>query len=186
MLLLRALARLVTFVLLVVLAVLGLAVAVYAIGGGETLGPKLGLSEALGAVSAFLAAAEPDTVAVLGGIAAVIVGVALLLGALVPPRERLIVIEDGDDGKVGARPRPLGQIAEALAAQVRSVYEVRARVRPKRRRGGRLDVSPYHPRNVAGPEVKQSVSDSVEPLARGFDLKARVRPRLAQKGSRVA
>lgn len=185
LLLLRALARLVTFVLLIALAVLGLTVALYALGTAEALGSDLGLSAAVGAVSGFLLRAEPDTTAVLGGIGGVVLGLLLLVGALVPARERLIVAQDGDQGRLGARPGALAQVAEALAGRTRSVHDVRARVRPRRRRA-RLEVSPYHPRNASGPEVKQRVSESVDPLVSGFNLKARIAPRLAQKGSRAA
>ena len=127
----RVLVRLVAFLLLVLLAVAGLAVAVFSIDTGTT-GPSLGrLAELLhlaslrDTVGAWLDQLEASgSVAVVGGLCglgAVLVGLVLLAGLLVPRRERLITMPSAVSGDLAARRRPLAQVAQTLAEQARGV-----------------------------------------------------------------
>ncbi|HEY4276747.1 MAG TPA: hypothetical protein VGM91_00935 [Conexibacter sp.] len=144
----RVLVRLVSFVLLVLLALGGLALAVFSIDAGTT-GPSLArlasllqLDEVRNAVGDWLGRMEADgpiaLIAALCGLGAVLAGLVLLVGLLVPRRERLIVVSRDGEGELAVRRRPLAQVAQALAEQVRGVTEARAKARPGRRAGGRL------------------------------------------------
>jgi hypothetical protein len=194
--LLRAIARLVAFLLLVILAVTGLAVAVASLGGGGGFGiaglaelvrlPQLedlvrGLFDQVGGSGA----AEP--VPALAGLGAVAVGLLLLIGVLWPRRERLVNLERGKEGTLGARRRALAQVAAALAEQSRGVTATKVRVRPRRRRsGGRIELRALHPRSAEAKEVERQATGSLKPLTEPFSLKAKVRPRLAERGARVS
>lgn len=187
-LLLRAIARLVAFLVLLALAALGLIVALVtllpALGDAfeltalrETAGEYLGQLEAGGPVA---------LVSLLAGLLAVLAGLLLLVGALAPAREPLVVADEGRDGRLAARRRPLGQMAEALVAGVRGVTATKARVRPARKgRGGRLNVSASHTRSESGADIQRETVAALAPLADGFGLRTRVRPRAADSGSRV-
>jgi hypothetical protein len=187
-LLLRLIARLLAFVLLVALALLGLAVAVFSIqGDADALSlPRLAeyfqLPELRSDAGRWLdQLEEPGPVALAslgGGVAAIAAGVLLLAGTIVPPRERLLVVEEEDDGRLAARRRAVAQAARSLAEPVRGVTAAKVRVRPRRRgRGGRLAVVAVHPRTVAGSEVEERVREVLVPLSEGFSLRARVRAR---------
>src|SRR3954468_22742701 len=137
-LLARALVRVVSFVLLVVLAVAGLAAAIFCIGTGTT-GPSLGglasllrlsaLRDSVGTWLGQLEGAGPDAVvAGLAGLGAIVLGAILLVGVLVPRRERLVTLASDAQGALAARRRALSHVAVALVEQVRGVSEVRVRV----------------------------------------------------------
>jgi hypothetical protein len=185
---LRLLARLLGFVLLVALALLGLAVAVFSIqGDAATLSlPRLAEYLELPQLRAHAGRwldqlEEPGPVALAslgGGAAAIAAGVLLLAGTIVPPRERLLVVEEEDVGRLAARRRAVTQAASAIAERVRGVTEAKVRVRPRRRgRGGRLGVVAVHPRTVPGSEVEERVREALVPLSVGFSLRVRVRAR---------
>jgi len=93
-LLLRALARLVTFLLLLALAIVGLAVAVL---GLSWLAELVGLPTLEKEAGRLLGAVEADgsvaVVSALSGLGAMVLGVLLLIGALTPRRERLVVLD---------------------------------------------------------------------------------------------
>lgn len=185
-LVLRALARVITFLLLLGLALTGLAAAVFSLQGGDAglslpaLASHLQLDELRDNVGGFLDDLEADgSVAVasaLAGAAAMTVGLLLLLGALVPRRERLVVLDRGADGTIAARRRPLAQLATALARRSRGVTRLRARVRPNRwRAGGRLRMKATHSVAVTAREVKDEVREALQPLSDPFGLRLRVR-----------
>ena len=193
----RALTRLVTFVLLAALALAGLLVALFAIGGGGASGWSLpGLAElarladlrdTVGAWFVQLEApGSPALYSTLGGLCSVVAGVIMLIGSLAPRREPVVVLESDRGGRIAARRRPLADIAALLAARTRGVTVTQARVSPARRgRGGRLRVLASHPRSSPPDEIERQALEAVEPLASGFGLKARVRPRLGESGARV-
>lgn|GEM_PF-1338774 len=193
---LRALTRLTAFVLLLALAALGLATAVFSIqGDSRTLSlPKLAghlrLPRLDGIVGDYLASLERSGptawVSVGAGAAAVAIGLALLVGVLAPRRERLLVLEDEADGsRLAARRRPLRQIAGTLVEQERGVTVAKTRLRPSRwGSGGRLRLTAFHPRNRKPEEIAASASLAVEPLAKAFRLRTRVRARLGERGRR--
>ena len=195
-LLLRALARLVAFVLLVALALVGLFVAVFSIQGGDGPLSLPGLAEHVrlpsleDTVGEYLAQLEVDGPlakrSALAGAGAVLAGLLLLLGVLVPRRERLVTFDGGDAGRIGARRRPLAALAEALAEQTRGVTEAKARVRPRGRlRSGRLHVTASHPRDYQDREIEERVLSAVSPLLEASALKPRVAARMGKRGARA-
>ena len=185
---LRAIARLAAFLVLVALALLALAVALVSLL--PSLAEAFGLVALRESVGSYLTALEaPGEIALaslLSGLAAVLAGLLLLVGALARAREPLVVSDEGRDGRLAARRRPLSQMAEALVAEVTGVTAVRARVRPARKGlGGRLDVSASHSRQESPGEIEREAAAALAPLAEGFGLRTRVRPRVAESGQRV-
>jgi len=192
-LLARALVRLVSFLLLVILAVAGIVLAVFCIGTG-TSGPSLGklasilhLATVRDTVGHWLAQLEASgsvaVIAGLCGLGAILLGLLLLAGLLVPRRERLVTLASDREGTLAARRRPLGQAAQTLVEQVRGVTQARARVRPRRRTGGRLRVRASRTRTADPTQVRGAVHEQLRELTDPFTLSARVE--VARKGSRV-
>ena len=195
-LLLRALARLVGFVLLLALAVAGLAAAIFSISGGDGTLSLPGLVELArlddlsDEVGAFLGSLEADgpaaVVAALSGLGAVLLALGLLVGALVAGRERLLVVRHGEEGTVAARRRAVAQTATALAEQPRDVVSAKAKVRPRRRgSGGRLRLTAYHAQTASEPAVEDAARRQLEPLAGPFSLRVKVDGRVPRRGGRV-
>ncbi len=189
----RVLARIVGFVVLVALAAAGIVLAVFCIGTG-THGPSLGglarllsLASVRDTVGQWLTRLEePGSVAVIAGLCglgAIVLGLLLIAGVLVPRRERLVQLTDDEQGKLAARRRPLAQVATALVEQARGVTEVRVRVRPFRRTGGRLSVRASRTGQTEADEVRRAVSEKLESLTEPFKLKARVD--VPRRGARV-
>lgn len=189
----RLLARVVGFVVLVALATAGILLAVFCIGTG-THGLSLGglarllsLSSVRGTVGHWLHQMQASgSVAVIAGacgLGAIVVGLLLIAGVLVPRRERLVELSADEGGRLAARRRPLAQIATALVEQVRGVTEVRVRVRPFRLTGGRLKVRASRTRRADVGEVRGAVGKQLESLTEPFRLKARVD--VPRRGARV-
>jgi hypothetical protein len=192
-LLARALVRLISFVLLVILAVAGLALAIFCISTG-TSGPSLGglahvldLGSLRDTVGSWLgqleASGEVAGIAAVCGLAAMLLGLLLLAGILVPRRERLVTLASGEHGTITARRRPLAQAATTLAQQVRGVTEARVRVRRRRRSGGRVAVRASRTRRSDPEEVQGAVREQLRGLTEPFKLTARVD--VARRGARV-
>ncbi len=192
----RAVGRLVALLFLLALALLGLATAIFAIQGDTralslaTLARHFHLPQLRELVDDFLSHLEAGGpvawVSVGGGAAAIALGLLLLVGALAPRRERLVVLEQDGEARLAARRRPLAQIAGALVEQVRGVTDERTRLRPRRvGRGGRLRVSAYHSRAFSSAEIEQRASAALAPLADAFALKLRVRARRGEGKARV-
>jgi len=111
--LLRGSVSLLGFLLLLVLAVVGLALAVFSIQTGDgtlslaTLADALRLSDLRDSVDGSLSDLESgaaDLQALLIGLGVIALGVLLLLGVFVPSRERLVALGQGD----GSWPRDAG------------------------------------------------------------------------------
>lgn len=192
-LLARGLVRLVSFLLLVILAVAGIVVAVFCIGTGST-GLSLGglasllelstLRETVGDWLGQLEASGPvAVVAALCGLGAVLLGLLLLAGILVPGRDRLVTLASSEEGTLAARRRALAHVATALVEQVRGVTEARVRVRPRRRAGGRMAVRASRTRRVDARQVEGAVREQLGGLTNPFELKARVA--VPRRGQRV-
>jgi hypothetical protein len=192
-LLLRALARATAFLLLVVLAALGLATAIFSLqSDSNTLSlPRLAahvqLPQFQDIVGDYLSSLEGNGptawISVGAGAAAVGLGLLLLVGELAPRRERLLVLEEHDGSTLAARRRPLTQIADALAEQERGVTVAKTRLRSSRLRpGGRLRLTAFHPRNRRSEEIVSRVRSAVQPLADAFHLQTRVRARTGERG----
>ncbi|MGO9901243.1 MAG: hypothetical protein ACLP0J_16480 [Solirubrobacteraceae bacterium] len=195
-LLLRALARLLTITLFVVLAACGLAIAIFSIGGSPTGDFSLsglarlvglgGLRKQVGELLQDLARPGPVAgIAVLCGLGAVAVGLLLLVGMFWPRRERLLVLETTAEGTLAARRRVLGRAAGALAEQARGITATKVKVRPGRRRGGRILVRASYSRAQESQVVRQRTLRALAPLTEAFGLRARVRLRLARRGRTV-
>ncbi|HEV2820008.1 MAG TPA: hypothetical protein VGW11_05825, partial [Solirubrobacteraceae bacterium] len=152
---LRALARVVTVLLPATLAVVGLVVAIASVGSGEDfslpwLAELIGLPSLEQAVGDWLRSLETDgpvaVVAALCGVGAVLLGLALLAGVLVPRRERLVTLHSGDEGDIAAKRRALAHVGEALVQGAGGVTRAHVRARPRRRSGGRLHVTAHRTR----------------------------------------
>lgn len=188
--LLRAIARLVTFLLLLVLALAGLALAVFALskansGVGEFLRLPL-LRDETGGFLGGLEGGQAPGGALLGGLLAMLAGIVLLIGALRRPAEGTLVFEEGSGGRLAARKRPLSQVAGVLASQVRGVTEPRVRVKPKRRgTGGRIEVRALHARTADAKALERSVGEALTPLADARSVRVRVRPEPGGPGART-
>ncbi len=189
----RLITRLVTFLLLVILAVAGIVVAVFCIGTGDAilslsgLASLLDLGTARDAVDNWLGRLEsPGSIAVtaaLSGLGAMLLGLVLLVGILVPRRERLVELTSDARGTVAARRRPLAQAATALTEQVRGVTEARVRVKPRRYRGGRLSVRASRTRSSEARQLETAVRDQLTNLTGPSKLKARID--VPRRGARV-
>lgn len=126
--------------------------------------------------------------ALLCGLGAIAIGVAIVAGTLHSSRPRLAILEaDRERGTLAARPRVLGEMARCLAERTEGVTRVR---RPRlsfsrRRRRGRLTLRGERTRTSDPQGVRQSLTDSVAPISEPFHLKPRARVRVAQPGSRA-
>lgn len=190
MLLLHALVRVLSFLLLLALALLGGAVALFCLQSGTDglslpNGAKLlGLSAVWDDLGTGLQTVEAgEALAVLIGFGALALGLLLLLGVFVPRRERLVRVA-GDD-PVAARRRPLAQAATALAEQAEGITTAKAKVRPGRRTGGRLKLSARVAASSSPDAARTAVEQGLEPVAGPFGLKTRVRVVPGGKGRRV-
>lgn len=193
-LLLRALARVIAVLLPAALALAGLAVAIASVGSGEGfsvpwLAELIGLPSLERAVGDWLASLEADgpvaVVAALCGAGAVLLGLALLAGVLVPRRERLVTLDSADEGDIAARRRALGHVGEALVQEAGDVTGARVKVRPRRRSGGRLRVTAHRTRPADPDSVRSAATAALEPLTGKLPLRAKVRTRRGERGARV-
>ena len=115
-----------------------------------------------------------------------IVLILLLIGALAPRRERRAVLEQGEDGTLDARRRPLVRMFTALAERARGVTHVKAKLRLGRRaRHGRLVLRAERPRTAESTAVREAVQSNVGELAAAFGLKTRVQAPVGRRGRRV-
>lgn len=189
----RLAARLIALLLLIALAIAGAAVAVFSIQGGvETLSlPNLasliGLPVLRDSTAELLEAVEADgpiaLVSALAGLAAILVGLLLLIGALARPSERLFRADDSPEGRIAARPRPLATAAAELARGTDGVTGADARAKPSRS-GGRLSVKAVH-RHGDADELRGRVDSALASLRSAFALRTRVSIEDGGKGSRV-
>jgi uncharacterized membrane protein YedE/YeeE len=190
-LLLRALTRVVGFVVLGMGAVAGVVVAVAAAAGRGTVADvsrSVGTSTAAARVDAFLGRlASGDGAAVdrtLAGVAAggaILLGLALLVGALAPRRrERVLSL---DDPALAARPRALARSASVLGDRVRGTSSVGAKVR---RRRSRLTLHAHIVDTAAPAAVEHDLRERIAPLASAFGLRVRVRIHRPRRGRSVA
>jgi hypothetical protein len=192
----RGLARLIALLLTTALAVAGLAVAVFSIGGGSSTLSLPGLvrlarlDDLHARAGMALGGLEADgpiaTVAALAGGGAVLLGLLLLVGVLARRRERLIVLRSDGAGTVAARPRAVGQAAAALGEQSRGVLHARAGASARRRGpGGRLRLTVYHARSTGRAAATGATRARVQALAESFSLRVRVRARVPRRHGRV-
>jgi hypothetical protein len=194
--LLRLLAALLGFLLLVVLAAGGLVVAIFCLRGGTaTLSlPHLAellslgdLRETVGGWFASLEAEGPAAVlAALCGAGAILLGIGLLIGALVPTRERLLVVERSDRGSLSVRRRAAGSALAALAERPRDVLKAKAKVRPNRNRaGGRARLTLVHADRDDERTAAQRARAQLDELAEQLSLRLQRRLKRPRSGGRA-
>lgn len=192
MLLLKALARVVEVLLMAAIALVGLGIGLYCLDGLVSIGSARPdrllnlptLRHDVGHWLAQLAAPGPIAVlALLGGIAAVLVGLLLAVGLLGSRRERLLVIEeDTGEGGLYARRRPIGQMAREETARAPGVTDVK---RPKVRltrsgRAGRLKVLAARGPDPDAETVDTAVHERLDPLGEALHLRVDSRVRLVE------
>jgi hypothetical protein len=197
MLLLRAFARLVGAILMLVIALFGLGLALYCLDALVSLGSArpdrlVQLSSVSRHVGRFLAQiAAPGTtagLALLCGVGAMAIGTLLVLGTLRSSRRRLAVLDaDSANGTVAARPRVLGDMSRDLAQQTEGAARVKRPHLSLSRSGrrGRLRVRSTRTRTSDPRAVKQALTDAVAPVTEPFSLKPRVSVKLAEGRGRV-
>ncbi|HEV2062105.1 MAG TPA: hypothetical protein VGR12_04565 [Solirubrobacteraceae bacterium] len=201
---LQAIARLVTLLLLAALALVGLAVAVFSVPGGDSGLPRLAelaqlpaVRDEVGAFLERLEAGEASDVAWIAGFGAALVALLVIVGVVGRRRERLLPLAsesgappadaDADGGqeeaspppgRLAARRRPLAQMAATLAGRVRETESLSLRVHPRRRRpGGRLRIVARFSRDADVEAGRQRIREEVRPVAEPFALKPSVRVR---------
>ena len=188
MVLLRALARAIGTALMLALALVCLGVALYCLDALISLGSirpdrLLHLPTVRRHVGHFLAQlAAPGSTAALalaGGVVAVLIGLVLLIGVLRSGKERLLLIDQGSDGTLAARPRTVRMMAQALAEQASGATSIK---RPKlklSRRGtrGRMTVNAASTPTSDQGQVRAAVTEQLKPLTEPFHLRTRVRLR---------
>jgi hypothetical protein len=193
-LLLRALTRVVGLAVLGAGAVVAVVVAVAAVAGRGTVSDvadAVGTHGAAARVDAFLGhlaagdgAAVDRTLAGIAAAGAIVAGVALLLGALAPRRERVLTLEDHD---LAARPRALARTASALSDRVRGTSAVGAKVRRRRLfRPGRVTLRARIVDSATPSTIDDELRERLAPLADAFGLRVRVRVRRPRRGRSVA
>ena len=193
MLLLKALVRLVELLLISALALVGLGVGLYCFSGLISLGSArpdrlLHLPVVRAHVGHFLAQlAAPGPTAILAllcGLAAVAVGVGLLVGLLGSRRERLLVVEDGqgDTGGLYVRQRAVSRM---VRNETEHTLGVTAAKRPKVRLArsghhGRVKVLAARGAHPDAATVDDAVHERVDPVLEPLGLRGDIRVRLEE------
>jgi hypothetical protein len=197
MVIVRPLARLVGAVWMIVIALFGLAVALYCLDGLIELGSARPdrlvhtqrISRHLGRFLAQIAATGSTAwLAVLCGLGAMAIGVILLFGTVRSSRQRLAVLDaDSSTGTVAARPRVLSEMTRDLAQATEGATRVkRPRLSLSRSgRRGRLKVRSARTRTSDPRAVKQALTEAVKPLSEPFSLKPRISVQLPEGRGRV-
>jgi hypothetical protein len=195
--LLRALARMVGVVWMLVLALFGLAVAMYCVDALVGLGSirpdrLLHLPSARDHVGRFLdQLAAPGSIAglaLLCGLGAMLLGILLLVGLFGRRRQRLVILDhEPGTGAIAARRRPLGEMARALGEPAEGATRVQ---RPKlalsrRGRGGTLKVDATRARSTNPQELTAAIQHAVEPITEPFGLRAHVRLHVGETKDRA-
>lgn len=182
--LLRGLLRLLGFLLLITLALLGLGFALAALLG-DSLGIRLEGSGAGAWLDGLEGSGTQALEALIGG-GMIVLGLLLLIGALTPRRERRAVLEESEHGTLDARRRVLSEMFTALAERSRGVTHAKAKLRLGRRpRRGRLVLRAERPLAAQSAAVQEAVRSEVRELADAFGLKIRVQTPLGRRGRRV-
>jgi hypothetical protein len=194
---LRVLARMVGVILMIVLALFGLAVAMYCfdavIGLGSARPDRLlhlpSVRDHVGRFLSQVAAPGPNAgLALLCGLGAIVLGILLLIGVLGRRRQRLVLLEtDHETGALAARRRPLGDMARALAEPAEGATSIK---RPKfaLSRGGTrgtLKLNATRARSTDPQALTTAIQHAVEPITEPFGLRPRVRVRIGEAENRV-
>lgn len=196
MLLLRALTRVVGILWTLVLALAGLAVALYCLSRLVNLGaanpPRLlhlpVVRRHVGHFLDQLAAPGPTAgLALVCGLGAMAIGLLLLLGLLGRRQTHLAMLEADGDGRLGVRRRAVRELARVLAGQAEGATHVR-RPRVVLSRGGqrgRLIIRATRTPSGEPAEVQRAVAERLTPLTEPFHLRPRIHVETGQAGERV-
>lgn len=193
---LRVVARLLGFALLVVIGVGALVVAVFTIRGGEAtlslahLASLLSLDDLRDTVGPWLESLEADgpaaALAVLCGLGSILLGIGLLIGALAPRRERLLIIKRDAHGDISARRRATANALADLADRPREILGAKVKVRPNRRRpGGRARIKLVRAAGTDDRPVAEESRRDLEGLGEGMSLKLQRVTRSPRHGGRA-
>jgi len=193
---LRLIAAVLGFLLLIAIAVGGMIVAIFCLRGDSAtlslahLASLLSLDDLRDKVGPFLESLEADgpmaALAALCGAGAVLLGIGLMVGALMPTRERRLIIERGERGTISGRRRAVGDALTDLAERPREVLGAKAKVRPNRNRSGgraRLKLT-----EAAGTDERPAAEQSRQELAQlGEDLSLKLQSvsRRPRRGGRT-
>jgi hypothetical protein len=184
--LLRALGRLVAFLLLAVLALAGLAVVVAAIAGAPAAAGTARLPAVRDAVAGFLGSVESrDVPLALASLGVGLLCLLLALGIATREREPLVPLRQQPDegGRLAARKRAVRQMAQTSTARVRGLARLKLRVKPKRRAtGGTLGAMAVTRPDGDLQSVADRLAEELRPVAEPFGLKASVRAKRAERG----
>jgi hypothetical protein len=125
--------------------------------------------------------------ALLCGLAAMGLGILVLLGALRSTRRRMAIMDTVDGGTLAARPRTLRSIAQALAQRADGATGVRrARIALSRSgTSGRLKINASRASTSDRREVENAIKAALEPISEPFRLQPRVRAYVGERGERV-
>jgi hypothetical protein len=193
---LRLLAAVVGFLLLVVIAVGGVIVAIFCLRGDSAtlslahLAGLLSLDGLRDGVGTLLARIEADgPVAVLSalcGLGAALLGIGLIVGALMPRRERRLVIESDERGTISARRRAVGDALASLAERPREILGAKAKVRPNRSHpGGRARLKLTEAAGTDERPVAEQSRRELAQLGEGLSLKLQSTSRRPRSGGRA-
>jgi hypothetical protein len=193
---LRLLAAVVGFLLLALIAVGGVVVALFCLRGGTAtlslhhLASMLSLPDLRDKLGAFLESLEADgpvaALAALCGAGAVLLGIGLLVGALVPRRERVLIVERADRGTLAARRRAAGNALADLAERPREVIAAKARIRPHRSRlGGRARLKLTESAGTDERPQAEQARTELKDLAGALSLKLQTARRRPRRGGRT-
>jgi hypothetical protein len=184
--LLRALGRLVAFLLLVVLALAGLAVLVAAIAGAPAAADTAGLPVVRDAVAGFLGSIEDrDVPLALASLGVALLCLLLALGTAAREREPLVPLREQPEegGRLAARKRAVRQMAQVSTARVRGLTRLKLRVKPRRRAtGGTLGAMAVTRPDGDVQSVSDRLAEELRPVAEPFGLTASVRAKRAERG----
>jgi hypothetical protein len=193
---LRLLAAVVGFLLLTAIAVGGVIVAIFCIRGGTAtlslhhVASLISLPDLRDKLGPWLESLEADgpaaALAALCGAGAILLGIGLIIGALVPRRERVLVIDRTDRGTISARRRATAGALSDLAEKPREIISAKAKVSPNRSRtGGRVRLKLTE---AAGtderPKAEQARTD-LKDLAEALSLKLQTVRRRPRSGGRT-
>jgi hypothetical protein len=194
--LLRLLATVLGFVLLVAVAIGGVIIAVFCLRGDSAtlslahLASLVSLDDLRGKVGNLLSGVESDgpvaALAALCGAGAVLLGLGLLVGALVPRRERRLIVERDARCTISARRRAVADALTDLAERPREVHAAKARVRPNRSRtGGRARLKLTEAAGTDERPVAEQARQDLAKLGEGLSLKLQSVTRRPRRGGRT-
>lgn len=186
-LLLQAVTRLVTLLLLLALAVAGLALAVFSVPAAESglgeLADLVGLDLARDEVGTFLGTLESTAgfEEAIACFAAALAGAALVAGALLRRPDRTVGVSSSEsgEGRLAVRPRALAQMAAARASRVRETESLRVAVRGTRGTGGTIRVRARMRGSGDTARIAERITGELRPLTEPLGLRPQVSARPA-------